>query len=225
MTKPAKPKWPADQVTPWPIEKLKAYERNARTHSEAQIAQIAASIKEWGWTMPVLATKAGRIIAGHGRVEAAKLLGLETVPVMIAEGWTAEQVRAYTIADNKLALNAGWDFEALSVELSALGELGMDTLLTGFAPHELAGLLDHQAGPTDPEKEWDDMPEFSQEDQTAFRRLIINFANEAAVNDFARLIDQHITDKTRSIWHPAAEIGTTADKRYASDSTLPDLHS
>ena len=90
--------------------------RNARTHSDEQIAQIAASIKEWGWTIPVLVDEAGGIIAGHGRVLAAQLLGIETVPVMIA-GWSDAKKRAYMLADNKLTLNGDWDLEQLAIEI------------------------------------------------------------------------------------------------------------
>src|SRR5437763_2619944 len=100
-------KWPADEVQRWPVERLVPYARNARTHSDAQVAQIAASIREWGWTMPVLADEAGGVIAGHGRILAAQRLGLAEVPVMVARGWSEAQKRAYVLADNKLALNAG----------------------------------------------------------------------------------------------------------------------
>src|SRR3954453_4830622 len=108
--------WPADKVERWPIAKLVPSARNARTHSEAQVDQIAAAIREWGWTTPVLVTEAGTIIAGHGRVRAARKLGLIDVPVMVARGWTKAQIQAYALADNKLALNAGWDDALLSVE-------------------------------------------------------------------------------------------------------------
>src|SRR3978361_2382549 len=91
-----------------PIASLVPYARNARTHSDAQVAQIAASIREWGWTMPVLVDEVGGIIAGHGRVLAAPLLGLAEVPVMVARGWSEAQRKAYVLADNKLGLNAGW---------------------------------------------------------------------------------------------------------------------
>src|SRR6187401_1390804 len=102
-------RWPADTVERWPIDQLVPNARNARTHSEDQVDQIAASIKEWGWTTPVLASDDRVIIAGHGRVRAAKKLGLSEVPVMVARGWTKAQIQAYALADNKLALNAGWD--------------------------------------------------------------------------------------------------------------------
>jgi ParB-like chromosome segregation protein Spo0J len=101
--------WPADKVERRPVAGLIPYARNARTHSEEQVAQIAASIREWGWTMPVLVDERDEIIAGHGRVLAAQRLGLATIPVMVARGWTDAQKRAYVIADNKLTLNAGWD--------------------------------------------------------------------------------------------------------------------
>ena len=109
--------WPADHVERWPIERLMPYARNARTHSDAQVSQIAASIREWGWTNPVLVAEDGTIIAGHGRVLAARKLRIAHVPVMIASGWTDAQKRAYAIADNKLTLNGGWDQELSSWEM------------------------------------------------------------------------------------------------------------
>src|SRR5579864_7125474 len=118
--------WPADKVERWPIDRLISYARNARTHSDAQVAQIAGSIREWGWTMPVLAGEDGTIIAGHGRVLAAHMLGIREIPVMIARGWSEAQKQAYVIADNKLALNAGWDEQLLSAALVDLRDLGAD---------------------------------------------------------------------------------------------------
>ena len=104
--------WPADEARRWAVDRLVPSARNARTHSDAQVAQIAASIREWGWTVPVLVDEDGNLIAGHGRVLAARLLGLAEVPVVVARGWSDAKKRAYMLADNKLALNAGWD-EAL----------------------------------------------------------------------------------------------------------------
>src|SRR4051812_36771897 len=115
-----KANWPADHVERWPTERLIPFARNARTHSEAQVSQIASSIREWGWTNPVLVAEDGTIIAGHGRVLAARMLGITNVPVMVAAGWTEAQRRAYTIADNKLTLNGGWDEELLGLELGEL---------------------------------------------------------------------------------------------------------
>ena len=148
--------WPAASVEMMPLDRLVPYARNSRTHSDEQVAQIAASINEWGWTIPVLVDEAGMLIAGHGRIMAARKLGLKEVPAMTATGWTEAQKKAYVIADNKLALNAGWDLDALKVELADLGELGFDVGLTGFGDDELADLLAEETeGLTDP----DDVPE------------------------------------------------------------------
>jgi DNA modification methylase len=145
---------PADEVERWPLEKLTPYARNSRTHSDEQVAQLAASIREWGWTTPVLVDEDGGIIAGHGRVLAARQLGMAEVPVVVARGWSDAKRRAYVIADNKLALNAGWDAEMLSLELGELGELGFDLELTGFSGDELDGLTpdEEPAALTDPDE-------------------------------------------------------------------------
>jgi DNA modification methylase len=130
-----------DSVAHWPLERLRPYERNPRTHSNEQIAQIAASIAEFGWTNPILVSRDGEVIAGHGRCEAARKLGLETVPVLVLDHLTDAQRRAYVIADNKLALNAGWNEELLAAELHALNGDGFDLGLLGFDEAELDRLM------------------------------------------------------------------------------------
>mgnify|MGYP000919403528 CR=1 FL=1 len=114
------------------IEELIPYARNSRTHSDEQVRQIAASIKEWGWTTPVLVDEQGGIIAGHGRVLAARKLGLEEVPCIRLAHLTETQKRAYVIADNKLALNAEWDEEMLGLELSDLRAVDYSLDILGF---------------------------------------------------------------------------------------------
>jgi len=138
---------PADKVERWAIDKLVPYARNARTHSDEQISQIAASIKEWGWTTPVLVDEQGSIIAGHGRTLAAQRLQMTEVPVMVARGWSDAKKRAYVLADNKLAMNAGWDNEMLALELGEIGELGFDLDLTGFSAEEIAALTPEEIPP------------------------------------------------------------------------------
>lgn len=138
---------PADKVEKWAINKLIPYARNARTHSDEQISQLAASIKEWGWTTPVLVDEQGSIIAGHGRTLAAQRLQMTEVPVMVAKGWSEAKKRAYVLADNKLAMNAGWDNEMLALELGEIGELGFDLDLTGFKAEEIAALMPEQIEP------------------------------------------------------------------------------
>ena len=145
-------KWPADKVERWPIERLVPYARNARTHSPAQVDQIASSIREWGWTNPVLVAEDGTIIAGHGRVLGARKLRILEVPVMVAIGWTDAQKRAYAIADNKLTLNGGWDDKLLGLELGELEVLGFDLELIGFSDAERAALAaQFTEGLTDPD--------------------------------------------------------------------------
>ena len=123
------------------VEALIPYARNPRTHSEAQIAKIAASIVEYGWTNPVLVDGASGIIAGHGRLAAARKLGLDQVPVIELAHLTTAQKRALVIADNRLALDAGWDEEMLALEIAELSESGYDLALTGFDDSEIERLL------------------------------------------------------------------------------------
>jgi DNA modification methylase len=125
----------------WPLDRLIPYARNARTHSEDQVAQIAASIVEFGWTNPILVDSEGDIVAGHGRLMAARKLGLDTVPVVVLDHLTPVQRRAYVIIDNKLALNAWWDEELLATELHGLNGEGFDLALTGFSEEELDHLM------------------------------------------------------------------------------------
>ena len=122
------------------VDKLIPYARNSRTHSDEQVAQIAASIKEFGFLNPVIVDGSSGIIAGHGRIMAAQKLGIETVPVIEASHLTDAQRKAYIIADNKLALNAGWDDDLLRIELDELDELGFDLELTGFTLDEIEAL-------------------------------------------------------------------------------------
>lgn len=123
------------------LDALIPYARNSRTHSDAQVAQIAASIKEFGFTNPVLIDETGSIIAGHGRVMAARKLAITDVPSIRLTHLTEAQKKAYVIADNKLALNAGWDDEMLAVELTDLKDMGFDLDLTGFSTDEIEALL------------------------------------------------------------------------------------
>ena len=143
------------------IATLIPYARNSRTHSDDQVAQIAASIKEFGWTNPILVDGDNGIIAGHGRIYAARKLGHTQVPVIELTGLTDAQKKAYVIADNKLALNAGWDNEMLALEIQELTDEGFDTSLLGFNPDELnallepdviEGLTDEDAVPETPEE-------------------------------------------------------------------------
>ena len=133
--------WPADKVEKRKVKDLVPYANNARTHSKEQIDQIVRSIEEWGWTVPVLVDEDGGLIAGHGRILAAKKLKIDEVPVVVARGWSEAQKRAYVLADNKLTENGTWDNDLLQAEIGSLKDLNFDISLTGFSLGELEPLL------------------------------------------------------------------------------------
>ena len=190
--------WPADKVERRPISELIPYARNSRTHSDAQVAQIAASIREWGWTMPILVDEDGNVIAGHGRIMAAQKLGIADVPCMTATGWSEAKRRAYVIADNKLALNAGWDDEMLRVEFGELRDLDFDLSLTGFDdseidalfPTEIAqGLTDEDAVPEVPEQ-----PVTVEGDVWLLGRHRLMCGDSTSIDAVERLCDGQLVD-------------------------------
>jgi DNA modification methylase len=185
-----------------PVGDLKPYARNARRHSKAQVKQIADSITRFGFTNPVLVSDAGEIIAGHGRVEAAKQLGLRTVPTLKLSHLSEAERRAYVLADNKVALNAGWDQEMLAIELQALIDLDFDITLTGFSTAEVDLTLDAAQ-----DKDRDPGPDVADEipalaDQAVSRkgdlwllgrhRLLCSDARDGA--DYERLMDGGLAD-------------------------------
>ena len=154
--------WLADKIEQWPTAKLLPYARNARTHSEEQVAQIAASIAEFGFTNPILAGADGVIVAGHGRLAAAHKLGLALVPVVVLEHLSPTQRRALVIADNRIAENAGWDEAMLRIELVTLQDDDFDVSLTGFDADALAELLADEDGNGDGETDDDAVPEITE---------------------------------------------------------------
>jgi ParB-like chromosome segregation protein Spo0J len=212
---PAAPQWPADTVERRAVDTLIPYARNARKHSEAQVTEIAGSITQWGWTIPVLIDEGGRIIAGHGRVLAAHKLGIAEIPVMVAHGWSDAQKAAYTLADNQLALHGTWDTDLLKVELRDLQSQAVDLGVLGFAPAELDQLF---APATDPDTEWEGMPEFEQNAQKSYRALVVHFPDQASVDRFAALLNQPIPPKAPSIWFPHKPREDVADQRWISDA-------
>ena len=187
-----------DQLEVIQIDALIPYARNSRTHSDAQVAQIASSIKEFGFTNPVLIDGGGGIIAGHGRVLAARKLGMSEVPCIRLEHLTDAQKRAYVIADNRLALNSGWDTEMLKVEFSDLQELGFDIELTGFYLDEIKELLAPVGteGLTDP----DDSPPLPETPRTVpgdiwvmgKHRLLCG--DSTSMDDLAKLCEGQLVD-------------------------------
>jgi DNA modification methylase len=186
----------ASAVEPMPVASLRPHPGNARTHSKKQIRQIAESIRRFGFNNPILVGEDGEIIAGHGRVEAAKLLGLDTVPTVRLAHLNAAQRRAYVLADNKLALNAGWDRELLAIELQGLIDIDFDVEITGFSPSEIELVLDEarEASPNGSTDLEDEIPSPANDPATAVtrpgdvwrlgrHRLICGDAREQAVFD------------------------------------------
>ncbi len=154
--------WLADKIEQWPTAKLLPYARNARTHSDDQVAQIAASIAEFGFTNPILAGSDGIIVAGHGRLAAAQKLGLEIVPVVVLDHLTPTQRRALVIADNRIAENAGWDDAMLRIELEALQLEGFDLDVTGFDADALAELIAGDEPDNEGQTDEDAVPELGE---------------------------------------------------------------
>ncbi len=197
------------------IDKLKAYDKNPRNITQTAIDKVARSIEEFGFNQPIVATKAGVIIAGHTRFEAAQKLGLKKVPVLYFNG-TAKQAKAYRISDNRTAEETGWLDDILADELKELEKLGFDGKDLGFEEYEIARILQDDSV-FKAEDEWDDMPEFNQENKTSFRSIIVHFKNEEMVQAFTELVEQNITDSTKFIWYPENEIESYADKRYIDE--------
>lgn len=172
----------AQHIELWPVDKLLPYTGNPRTHSEEQISQIAASIDEFGFNNPILVDTMAGVVGGHGRLRAARKLGLTHVPVIVLNHLTEAQKKAYIIADNQLALNAGWDADLLHIELSALQELDFDLGLIGFEDEELARLLvaeDAAEGLTDE----DAVPELPETPTSVFGDLWILGDHQLLVGD------------------------------------------
>lgn len=207
-----------------PIEALIPYARNSRTHSDAQVAQIAASIREFGWTNPVLVDGENGIIAGHGRVLAARKLDLTEVPVIELRHMTDAQRRAYVIADNKLAEAAGWDSELLALELGELKADGFDLSLTGFDELELGDLFptEPKAGLTDDDEtpEPPASPVSQAGDIWRLGNHRVMCGDSVSLNDVARLMDGYKADLivTDPPYNVAYQGGTSDKLTIQNDS-------
>lgn len=164
----------AQRIEVWPVDRLLPYQRNARTHSPEQISQLSASIAEFGFVNPILVDTDDGVIAGHGRLAAARELGLDEVPVVVLDHLTAKQRKAYVIADNKLALNAGWDMSLLQAELGDLGDLDFDLSLLGFSDDELKDLLNDQV------EELDGMPDLAEGDKEPVQQMTFTLHDDQA---------------------------------------------
>jgi len=215
MTKPkAASDFEQMKVEQVPTAQVLPYAGNPR-RNEAAVAKVAASLLEFGWRQPIVVDEAFVVIAGHTRLMAAISLGMETVPVHVAAGLSAVKARAYRLADNRTAEEADWDSVLLALEITALKADDYDLMLTGFNEHELEAILG-EAFEEPGHDHWEGMPEFTKDDVSPFRSFLMHFKDQADVDAFTALVGQTITDKTKFLWYPKAEIGHVADKRYGS---------
>lgn len=197
-----------------PIESLHPDPANTRKHDAKSIAMLKASLEKYGQRKPVVVQEKGRVVrAGNGLYLAAKELGWKKIAAVVVPEGDVEAT-AYSIADNRSAEFSAWDNEALAATLTALTESEIDLATVGFTEEELEFLVH---GPNDPREEWDGMPEFEQEDQDAWKTVKVHFAKQEDMDEFAKLVGQNLTEKTKSIWYPKAEIGHLVDKAYVDE--------
>lgn len=201
------------QIEQADISSITPYEQNPRRNIEA-VRNVAQSLQEFGWQQPIVVDTDRVVIVGHTRLLAAESLGMDTVPVHIADNITPEQARAYRLADNKTGEAATWDNELLKLELEGLTADGVDLFLTGFNDAELAAVFTDQDVEFNAEDEWQGMPEFEVGLAKAYRTLVVHFKDQKAVDDFLGRNNKEITENTRAIWFPEIEIDKVADKVY-----------
>lgn len=217
---------PAEMVTSLPLDQIHPYERNPRTHSQAQVELLARLMIANGVDQPIVVDEHGVIIKGHGRLMAAKVAGMSTFPVVVKRGLSEEQKRAERIADNQVSLLAGWDQELIRIEVGELKLAGWDMSLLGFEDGQLnAFALPFSRGANEVENEWLGMPEFVQPSDKAFRSIIVHFNDQEAVDQFAEVLGIEINERVRFLWYPEVEIKKFV--RVESDGThsaVSDLH-
>ena len=214
------------------LDVLTPYQKNVRKHTDKQIDQIAASMRNFGFTVPILQSE-NIIIAGHGRYEAAKRIYASGVKIKLANGdvlpigkipaidcskWTEKQRRAYALADNRLNELSDWDNELLAEELSFLDDDIFNFDSIGFSLPEIDDILGEPEDAINPDDEWQNMPEFVQDDKQPKRTIKVHFETEADVQAFAKCVGQQITDRTKYIWFPYQEKNSLKDKRYISNA-------
>lgn len=204
---------PALRIEYWPIDRLQPYERNPRRNDKA-VPQMVASIREYGFTIPVLAKSDGLVIDGHLRLKAAVQLKLAEVPVIPCDTWTEAQVKAFRLMVNRSVAWADWDMDALALEFGDLKALDFDLTLTGFADWETGWTKPEGEGTAKPE--WTGMPEFQQQDKMPWQTVQVHFADSVDRDAFAALTGQLITDKTKFIWHPKQIKSSAATFQYSS---------
>jgi len=193
---------------------LKMTNHNPRIHPDQAIDKLAKGIENYGFINPIIVEKGtDRILAGHARLKASLKQNLKEVPVIEVD-LHKDQADGYMVFDNAIQDKTEWDYPILKDILEELDTGAFDMELTGFDEMEIENLMTVFDAEYNPSNEWVNMPEFEQEDKTAYQSIHIHFANQNDVDKFAKLIKQNITDKTRSLWFPEIIIERYADKEY-----------
>lgn len=203
------------KITKMKINKLKPDNENARTHADKNIEAIKKSLDNFGQQKPIVIDKNNMVVAGNGTLEAAKYLGWEEIDV-VSTSLTGNELRAFAIADNRTGELSDWDLDKLSSILEELtADKTIDEFITGFDPVDM-DRFGSEFEPTDVDEEWKNMPEFDQQDKTAYRSITVHFHNEEAIKDFEEKLDLSLPKKARYLWLPEIIIEKFSDKAYES---------
>lgn len=207
---------PVERIERWPVARLLPYAKNPREHTPEQVDLIAASLKEFGQTQLVVIDERGELIAGHGRILAAQKLGIETLIVGVAQGWSEVRKKQYRIADNQTALRSRWDDALLQGEMQEIRLAGGNLDLLAFEPGQLEALMmDFESGENSLSEEWQGMPEFdAAHDARAFKSVMVHFQHQKAMDNFLAATGAEMTMSTKYLWFPAIPKKSRAENRY-----------
>lgn len=208
--------WPASHPAEMiPLEKITPHPKNPRVHPDGQITGLGASFEEFGVVIPPIVDEDFRLIAGEGRWVAAQKKGYPTLPCIVVRGWSEKKKLRFMIADNRLPMLASFDDGLYRAALAAIKDEGLLEAI-GFDEASIAAALAAQNG-NNANAEWEGMPEFDQQDKTAFRSIVVHFKDQAALDKFLKATKMKVTENTRYLWFPEIEIERLADKRYSAE--------
>lgn len=198
------------------IKSIVPHDKNPRQISPEAIEKVSDSLSLVGWTQPIVVDEDNIILAGHTRLMAAKRLKHSSVPVYVAKGLSEQEKVAYRIADNRSGEESQWDYPMLTEQIKWLSDQGdFDLKFTAFDPHQLSSFLGFRE--VDALEEWDDMPEFDQDDLRPYKSVLVHFETEKDMESFAKFHSQNITEKTKYIWYPHREKKVHLDKSFTSE--------
>lgn len=208
--------WPASRPPEMiPLDKITPHPENPRVHPDGQIDGLAASFEEFGVVIPPIVDENFRLMAGEGRWVAAQKKGYPELPCIVVRGWSEKKKLRFMVADNRLPMLASFDDGLYRAALAQIKDEGLLAAI-GFDEASIAAALAAQTG-NNANSEWTGMPEFDQQDKTAFRSIVVHFKDAAALAKFLKVTKMKVTEKTRYLWFPEIEIERLADKRYKAE--------